>query len=179
MKSQVITTRSGYYYKGGPEHRKFFLGSTWLEARGVLRQIRRGEIKVPERRSLAARAIVRDQTRQRLEWDMARVEKMLLVGVRKRSAGAEHLSADEIQQLLARASGRCELTGIPFSAVRIDGCSKRPWTPSIDRIDNAKPYTLSNCRVVCTAVNLALNEFGETILRRIAWSLVTGKVSEK
>ena len=39
---------------------------------------------------------------------------------------------------------------------------------SLDRIDSSKGYTVENCRLVCTAVNLAMNEWGEDVLERIA-----------
>lgn len=42
--------------------------------------------------------------------------------------------------------------------------------PSIDRIDTTRGYTPDNVRLVCAAVNLALNQFGEGIFFRIVTS---------
>ena len=94
------------------------------------------------------------------------------VAVRARKDGEKCLSKDELKALWARANGKCQLTGIPFSSERKPGCVKRPWMPSVDRIDCSKGYTADNCRLVCVAVNLALNEFGDEVLLTIAKGLL-------
>jgi hypothetical protein len=82
------------------------------------------------------------------------------------------LSVDDLRYLYSRANGRCELTGITFCYEPIEGKSARPWIPSIDRIDNAKGYSKENCRIVCHAVNMALNQFGDDVLFKIAQNLM-------
>lgn len=90
------------------------------------------------------------------------------MSIRARGADRKCMSRDEFDALWARAGGYCEMTSIPFSFKKIENCIKRPWAPSVDRVDNSKGYEFANCRLVCTAVNLALNEFGDAVLRRIA-----------
>jgi hypothetical protein len=79
------------------------------------------------------------------------------------------ITPDDINHLIARCRGRCEVSGIPLT-VSWGGARKknRPYAPSLDRIDSSKGYTLDNCRIVCVAVNLAMSEWGESVLRRIA-----------
>jgi hypothetical protein len=66
-----------------------------------------------------------------------------------------------------RASGKCELSGIEWDHKTVVG-NKRPFAPSIDRIDCSAGYTFENCRLVCIAVNIALSNFGDETLIRIA-----------
>lgn len=73
------------------------------------------------------------------------------------------LSEDEVRTLVARANGRCELTGIPFSGADVEGISRRPFIPSIDRVKPGLPYSIANCRLVCFSVNAALNEWGDDV----------------
>lgn len=47
----------------------------------------------------------------------------------------------------------CALTGIKFDPY------ERAFTPSIDRIDSSRGYTQDNVRVVCLAINYAINEW--------------------
>lgn len=85
------------------------------------------------------------------------------------------LSREDVAALLLRANGRCEVSRIPFNKdYRPDGCTKRPWFPSIDRIDSQGSYTVGNCLVVCVAVNIALGEWGIDVLRQISRSITLG-----
>jgi len=60
-----------------------------------------------------------------------------------------------------KCNGVCEITGIPFSLDRPTVKRKKnPLSPSIDRIDIEKGYTMDNCRVVLWAVNRALGDDG-------------------
>lgn len=68
--------------------------------------------------------------------------------------------------------GVCALTGLPFSfngARR--GHKYDPYSPSVDRIDNSRGYHPDNCRVVLTAVNVALNHWGYDVFLPIARAL--------
>lgn len=83
--------------------------------------------------------------------------------------GTEHsISFDDVLELSERANGECDISGIPFEYDEYPNAHRRPWVPSIDRIDSSLGYTKENCRLVCTAVNLAMNEWGYDVLIRIA-----------
>jgi hypothetical protein len=73
------------------------------------------------------------------------------------------MTKDDVAAIFNRADGRCEATGIAFSLTRIDGARARPWAPSIDRIDSARPYEADNCRLVCIAYNVARNDWPDAI----------------
>lgn len=149
-----------YWYRATPGTRAIKLGLIRIDASKKLEHIGRPKAQSP---LLARRAA-----------EISRIEKHLYYSMNKRAAdaGLSCMSSDELCGLLARAAGHCELTGIKFSSKRIAGALKRPWAPSLDRMDRAKGYEAANCRIVCVAVNLALNEFGEGVLRRIARHLV-------
>lgn len=76
--------------------------------------------------------------------------------------------------MYAKSDGKCQVSGIEFNDFRPLGSTKRPWYPSIDRIDSRKPYTAENCRVVCVAVNVAMGEWGIGVLTAIAKAIVNG-----
>jgi hypothetical protein len=81
------------------------------------------------------------------------------------------LTQEDAMILAKRASGRCEVTGLPFSDERPNECSRAPMAPSIDRISPALGYVPENCRLVAFAVNVAISDWGEETFRRIARSL--------
>lgn len=91
---------------------------------------------------------------------------------RARKTGRAILTPEEFGMLAERANGKCELTGIAFSAQRDPGTRMAYWAPSIDRIKNDRGYEYDNCRLVCAAVNIALSDFGTVALRRIASGLI-------
>ena len=94
---------------------------------------------------------------------------------RAAARGIEHrLSLAELKQMYAAAKGQCQVSGIYFNKFRPMGSTKRPWYPSVDRIDSSKPYTADNCRVVCVAVNMAMGEWGIEVLRAIAKAMILG-----
>jgi len=100
-------------------------------------------------------------------------------GKAKRRGIPFSLTLTDIDLIVLRAAGRCEVTNLPFSAKREKGESRRPWAPSIDRIDSAQGYTLENCRLVCVAVNYAMNQWGLDTLRRISECIVWGPQKPK
>lgn len=78
------------------------------------------------------------------------------------------LTETEFTWLVRRSRGRCELSGIHFDfgydLAAMKG-SRRPFAPSIDRIDSQRGYTVDNCRIICVIANYALGGWGlETLL---------------
>jgi hypothetical protein len=90
-------------------------------------------------------------------------------------SGRAVMSAEDFARLIARANGACEVTGIRFTNGRSPEERKAMWSPSLDRLDCAGGYEFENCRLVCVAVNIALNEFGVEPLLKIAAALVRPK----
>lgn len=58
-------------------------------------------------------------------------------------------------------AGVCQVTKLPFS-LELTVTNKRPFAPSIDRIDPNKFYTKDNCQVVCFIYNVAKGEFSNS-----------------
>lgn len=88
------------------------------------------------------------------------------------------LSKEDVLSLLERSKGLCEVTGIKLnhSTPKTKG-DKRPFASSLDRKDSTLGYTKSNCRIVCAAANMAMNQWGDKVLKKMAISMVkTGKV---
>lgn len=80
------------------------------------------------------------------------------------------LTKDSYASLVA---DECALTGIAFDTSQAAKRHyKRPFAPSIDRIDSTKGYSDENIRIVCVAVNLAMNAWGEEILFKMAACLI-------
>lgn len=78
------------------------------------------------------------------------------------------LQPHEFDQVIGRARGRCELTGIKFATGVIAGAYRRPFLPSLDRINAGGAYELANVRLVCCAVNAALSDWGLDVFERLA-----------
>lgn len=85
--------------------------------------------------------------------------------------GCTLLPADMAVMLL-RSNGKCEVTGIPFSDEVPNGSRISPFKESIDRIDSSKGYHAGNCRVVCLAVNLAMRDWGESVMITIGKAML-------
>lgn len=66
-------------------------------------------------------------------------------------------------------SGCCAFSGMPFSLeVYGDGQAKRPFAPSLDRIDRHRSYQKSNVRLVAAVANFAMNAWGDEPVLRMA-----------
>ena len=82
------------------------------------------------------------------------------------------LEQTDLDRLVRLADGRCMVSGIPFEHEKIEGCFRRPFAPSVDRIDSSKGYTVANCRLVCVMANTAMNQWGLQRLLRLAKNIV-------
>lgn len=69
------------------------------------------------------------------------------------------------QWIIDQISKGCCLTGLPFV---LDGLPLHPRAPSLDRMDNSRPYTADNTRVVLWAINLGLGTWGASEYARVA-----------
>ncbi len=87
------------------------------------------------------------------------------------------ISIDDLKRLAIEGNGCCSMTGIRYEygvAKEVDKAHirrKRIWAPSIDRIESQHGYEPWNIRIVCVAVNVAMQEFGAEVLRKIGSGL--------
>jgi hypothetical protein len=86
----------------------------------------------------------------------------------KDRSGGDTMTRKELVELIESAQGRCQMTGIPFVAETYRGADRKPFIPSIDRINPKLPYTKENCRIVCLAVNIGMNQWGERLFDELA-----------
>src|SRR5580693_10607466 len=71
--------------------------------------------------------------------------------------------------LWSKCKGKCYVSGLEFSFVRVGtGQAQRPFAPSLDRIDPAKPYTRDNVRIVVQVANFAMNAWGLSPVHQLA-----------
>jgi hypothetical protein len=81
----------------------------------------------------------------------------------RRWNGAAFTESD-LRAVWQRCNGCCQLTGLAFLETKVGtGRARRPYAPSLDRIDPERPYTRENCRLVLQAVNFALNAWGDEV----------------
>lgn len=92
---------------------------------------------------------------------------------RSKSTGAEVTVS--VEWIIDKLSlGVCEHTGLPFDLSPISEFSSNPYSPSLDKINpKIKNYTPENTRVVLTAVNKALNEYGEQTMLPILKAMLS------
>jgi hypothetical protein len=111
--------------------------------------------------------------------DPATIERLLgrLLGSARRRASRSKfdfdLEIDDIRDLWRSQEGRCAVSGLLFSMMRFpQALVKHPYGPSLDRIDSYKGYVRGNVRVVCTAVNFGLGQWGDEVFLTIARATV-------
>lgn len=82
------------------------------------------------------------------------------------------LSEMDVVEMALKSKGFCAVTKVQlrigYSARK---GQRRPWHPSIDRIDSRDGYTRSNCRIVCVAANLAMSTWGDWVLLEMLSSM--------
>lgn len=90
---------------------------------------------------------------------------MLRNGIMKRSKRFGYDNDVTIEYVVDKLTkGRCEATGIRFQYKNeYDGVSgATPFSPSPDRIDNSKGYTVNNIQIVCSMYNIGKGAHDET-----------------
>lgn len=102
--------------------------------------------------------------------------RSVLTSARGRAGKREQpfdLTMDYLESVWKRQNGRCALSGLTFhNEVFSNVFVKKPFAPSIDRIDCLGPYIQGNIQLVCTAVNFARGQWGDDVLRQIAYGIV-------
>lgn len=98
------------------------------------------------------------------------------IGRAEERGWSDSLTYEEFVDLFYRSQGKCAVSGLFFSGLRVNESRARPYYPSIDRIDSSKGYSKDNVRFVCCAVNIALNDFGDEVLKQIAFGVVKESV---
>ncbi len=114
--------------------------------------------------------IAREETRV---IDINRVYQRIVDNARSRSGkrGSEFLiDVQTVKRMIDEQNGKCAVSGIRFDVDFHDKgkFSYNPYGISIDRINCQEGYTPKNVRLVLTAVNFAMNEWGEDIFMHIA-----------
>lgn len=171
--SKSVLRGGVYWYRHSPRSQEIRLGTTRIEAMETLRRIADGSMPVP--RLIRPKRSATPGSKPPREIEMAKIICSLYHSMVSRAgaSGQPCMTRLELAQLIERAAGRCEVSGIRFRASRINGCLKRPWAPSLDRIERSLGYVQSNCRIVCTAANLAMNEWGEDALIALSLGIVS------
>jgi hypothetical protein len=152
------------------------------ERRGKFYLVRRGKW-LPlgcDRRSIAGKvksyALVADAGEEailkRLKYCVSRARQ----NSRQRRKMEFSVTAEYVVSI-ARAQGmRCALTRAPFSMDTAGPFEDRPYAPSIDRIDCKRGYVEGNVRIVCVAVNFAINRWGDGVLHTLFEHMAMARV---
>lgn len=85
----------------------------------------------------------------------------------KKRGIAFKMSPTDFRDVYWDSDGVCAVTGVPFSFEKYPNAFRRPYVPSVDRIDSKVGYTRKNSRLVLACVNIAMNEWGEDVFRTI------------
>ena len=86
---------------------------------------------------------------------------------------AMEIDLEFLGSLWEAQQGCCAVSGLAFTDERHEQAFvKRPFAPNLDRIDSSKGYIRGNVRLVCIVANIAMSQWGDRILRRLAHGVV-------
>lgn len=112
-----------------------------------------------------------------MTWDTTPASARRLYRTSRKNAAVRgipfELTQAEFGALWSEANGVCAMSGRIFAEP--EGKSKwrrNPWGASLDRVRNEHGYRVGNCRLVSACVNIALNEWGEEVLMKMAMGLL-------
>jgi hypothetical protein len=119
--------------------------------------------------------------KMRLNWRATPISraKELLAGAKKRAADNGTICSIDLEWVMEKLAGRCELTGLPFDLQP----GKRqghfnPYTPTIDK-KLPGDYSPENSRLVIAAINMGMNSWGEEVYRIVARAYLHHRRSRK
>lgn len=100
-------------------------------------------------------------------WRSENLPKIMLNRSKAR-AKAQGMTFDLTEDWIRERFEVCELSGLKLACCTD---SPGPLSPSVDRINSKFGYTQANCRVICMALNVAFNRWGEEAVKPIlnAW----------
>lgn len=107
--------------------------------------------------------------------DLGDIVALMFQHVRSRARKSSinfDIDKEFLTELFKAQNNTCALTGITFQYYDNNDnlCHRRPFAPSLDRIDCKKGYTKDNVRLVCIIVNFALGEFGDQAFEKMCMS---------
>lgn len=85
---------------------------------------------------------------------------------RKREGGAPskgirwNLGLEDYWSIVLAARGRCQVTDQPFDRYYKASNNRRPFLPSLDRVDSTGAYVAGNVELTTVICNIAINDFG-------------------
>jgi len=78
------------------------------------------------------------------------------------------ITKEWLERRMEICAARCEVSGIPFDLSSARKGYRRPWAPSIDRINPKGPYSPGNARLVCSVVNYARSDWPDEVF----WQMI-------
>jgi len=120
-----------------------------------------------------------DNGRRKVQYQQRRLEepwKPLLDGVRRRAEKRGMPFDLTAEWALARWTGRCELSNIPF-AIGMPGGTPFTFHPSIDKIEPKLGYVQSNCRFILWSLNAFKGSTTDEDMYSIAEALLSNRKS--
>jgi hypothetical protein len=105
-----------------------------------------------------------------------RLLRRLLRSAKRRAARTGipfNLEPEDLPEMWRAQEGRCAVSGLRFNMTRFpDALVKHPYGPSLDKVNAFRGYVRGNVRLVCTAVNFGLGQWGDEVFRAIAEATV-------
>lgn len=107
---------------------------------------------------------------RKLTVEQIKIEKLqsIFAGAKSRAKKKKipfSITFDWLKEQFIKQNESCCLTGIKLEC---EGKGKIPFSSSLDQIVPNSGYTTNNCRLVCTAINIALSNFGTNTFKVLA-----------
>lgn len=116
--------------------------------------------------------VIADEIRLSNDFDLTDMQLRRLYSRTKSNSklnGIGHFVTYEyFANLWRKSEKRCAISGLIFSDYQPKNSRRKPFSPSIDRIDCSKGYSEGNIRFVCVAANIARSDFPDEILLILA-----------